>query len=118
MSDQVVQHPYHDLMAEAVREREVVDSAEARALQRAIFDAVFAYSDFLDRRGLIWDHSDPNDLPRMKARALVITCDYGEGCGSVDISLKAGACDRVYGNGVNPDPEGRGPLAIPHKHRP
>jgi hypothetical protein len=104
-------------MAEAVREREVVDSAEAEALQRAIFDAVGAYSDFLDRHGLIYDHS-ADDLPRLKAQALVITVDYGLDPGTIDISLKDGACDRVYGNGVNPDPDGRGPPAIPHKRRP
>ena len=36
----------------------------------------------------------------------------------VDIRLKDGALDRVYGNGMNPDPDGRGPRDIPHKRPP
>jgi hypothetical protein len=113
MSNNVVQHPHHDLMAEAAHERAVVDSAEAEALQKAIFDAVCAYSDFLERNGVIW-----GDNYRLKAQALVVTLDYGAGGDPVDIHLKDGACDRVYGNGVDPDPDGRGPPAIPHKRRP
>jgi hypothetical protein len=119
MGGKVAKHPYHDLMAEAAREREVSDSAEAQVLQEAIFSAVRAYSDFLDRHGLIYDHDEyPDCMPRLKAQALVVTVDYGLDPGTVDISLKDGACDRVYGNGVDPDPDGRGPPAIPHKQRP
>ena len=118
MSNKVVQHPHHDLMAEAAHERAVADSAEGQALQEAIFNAVFAYSEFLDRSDVIWEDI-PGDLPRLKAQALVITVDYGADAGSsVDIHLKDGACDRVYGNGVNADPDDRGPLNIPHKRRP
>lgn len=119
MSDKVVPHPHRDLMAEAEREREVSDSAEGQALQEAIFKAVDAYSRFLDRHGLIWEfgvNPDDPDLPRLKAQALVVTVDYGSMNG-IDISLKDGALDRVYGNGGNPDPEGLGPSDIQHKIR-
>jgi hypothetical protein len=64
------------------------------------------------------DGVDPDapDLPRLKARALGITLDYGLANG-IDIKLKDGALDRVYGNGENPDPFGFGPPDIPHKKR-
>src|SRR6476659_8662006 len=73
MSDNVVSHPHRDLMAEAKREREIADSAEGQVLQQAICKAVNAYSEFLEREGVIWefgvDPADPN-WPRMKAQAL------------------------------------------------
>jgi hypothetical protein len=52
----------------------------------------------------------------MKAQALVVTFDYGKYSG-IEIWLKDGAIDRVYGTGVNPDPEGLGPPDIPHEQR-
>jgi hypothetical protein len=117
MSDNVLSHPHRDLMAEAKREREVADSPEAQALQTDIYKAVNAYSEFLEREGVIWDSVSGNLIfPRMKARALVITLDYGRYCGP-EIKLKDGALDRVYGNGVNPDPDGLGPPDIPHRQR-
>ena len=117
MSDKIVSHPHRNLMAEAEHEREVADSPEAQALQADIYKVVMAYSDFLEREGVIWQFGvrDP-DFPRMKAQALVITRDYGKYSG-VEIYLKDGAIDRVYGNGVNPDPEGLGPPDIPHEPR-
>jgi hypothetical protein len=117
MSDNIMPHPHRDLMAEAKHEREVADSPEAQALQADIYKAVDAYSEFLEREGVIWEFGvkDP-DFPRMKAQALVITFDYGKYSG-VDIQLKDGALDRVYGSGVNPDPDGAGPPNIPHKQR-
>jgi hypothetical protein len=117
MSDNVVSHPHRDLMAEAKRERKVADSPEAQALQADIYKAVNPYSEFLEREGVIWEFGvrEP-DFPRMKARALVITLDYGRYCG-LEIKLKDGALDRAYGNGVNPDPDGLGPPDIPHKQR-
>ena len=42
--------------------------------------------------------------------------DYGR-CRGIEIQLKDGALDRVYGGGVNPDPAGFGPPDIPHKRR-
>lgn len=119
MINNVVSHPYRDLIAEANREREVADSPEAQTLQEGIYKAVSAYSDFLESHGLIWEYGvDPNDpnWPRLKAQALVVTLDYGK-CNGIDITLKDGVLDRVYGNGVNPDPSGLGPTDIPHKRR-
>jgi hypothetical protein len=95
-------------MAEAEFESEIVESPEAEVLQEAIFKAVQVYSDFLERHGLIWEYGlDPDypDLARLKAQALVVTLDYGD-CSSFEIKLKDGAFDRVYGDGVNPDPWG------------
>ena len=115
MSDNIVQHPHRDLMAEAKHERSVVDSPEAEKLKGALFDAGIAYSDFLKQQGLIFEFSaDPDDdCLRLKASALVVTREYGDPYGTTDITLKDGACDRVYGNGVNPDPYGAGPPDIP-----
>ena len=52
----------------------------------------------------------------MKAQALVITLDYGLANG-IEIRLKDGALDRLYRNGVNPDPFGLGPRDVPHMRR-
>ena len=106
----VVEHPHSDLMAEAKHERSIVDSPEAEKLKGAIFDAVAAYSDFLEERGVIW-----GDDARMKVSALVVTKDYGREF--YDITLKDGALDQVYGNGINPDPYGAGPPDIPGRPR-
>jgi hypothetical protein len=40
----------------------------------------------------------------LKAQALVVTLDYGDGDNAVDIELKNGPLDRLYGDGVDPDP--------------
>jgi hypothetical protein len=65
---------------------------------------------------LIWD-DDPEVpfFPRLKASALVMTYNYGNP--RIEYVLKDGALDRVYANGTNPDPEGRGPADIPHRQR-
>ena len=47
----------------------------------------------------------------------MITVDYGKGMGEIKFELKDSPLDRVYANGTNPDPEGRGPPDIPHKQR-
>jgi hypothetical protein len=60
------------LAIEAAHETKIVGSPEAEALQDAICNAVRAYSDFLERHGLIWEDGDP-DAPRLKAQALVVT---------------------------------------------
>lgn len=105
MNDDVILHQYHP-MAEARREREIVDGPEGQALQEAIFKAVYAYSRFLDQHGLIWEFGvNDDDLPRMKAHALVVTIDY-ENFNTADITLKGGALDRLCGSGSNPDQSG------------
>jgi hypothetical protein len=117
MNGELVEHPYQALMAEAKREREIVDSPEAKRLQDAIFKAVDAYSTFLERNVLTWESGpDDPDWSRLKARALVVTVDYGLMNG-IQIDLKDGALDRVYGNGVNPDPPELGPPDIPLRKR-
>jgi len=93
-----------DLVARAKREREIVSSPEAKALQGAIFKAVQAYSDFLERHDLTWRDGDDGELPTMMAQALVITADYGADYGSIDITLKDGALDQLYGEGADPNP--------------
>jgi hypothetical protein len=107
-------HPFRELMMEAQQERKIADSSESWALKQRIAEAVIAYSDFLDNHNLIWD--DSVEFPRLKASSLVVTHDFGDG-GSVDINLKDGPIDRVYGNGRNPDPFGAGSTDIPHKPR-
>jgi hypothetical protein len=93
-----------DLMMEAKTERAVADSAEGQALMDEIDKAVRAYSDFLEDRGVIWSEHDPDEIPRLKAQALVVTLDYGDGDNAVDIKLKNGPLDRLCGDGVDPDP--------------
>src|SRR5262245_55905044 len=102
----IVKHPHHDLLAEA--EREVVESPECQARLTAPLDAARAYWDFLERNDLIYEDD------RLKATALVVTVTL---CGTIDVTLKDGALDRVYGNGQNPDLDGRGPADIPHEPR-
>ena len=123
----IVKHPHHDLVAEAKREREVVESSEGQALLTALMDAARAYWDFLERNDIIFEDdadveyacgldgsaADVSVWPRVKATALVVTVTL---CGT-NVTLKDGAIDRVYGNGVNPDPDGRGPADIPHEPR-
>jgi len=97
-----------NLFREAKIEGELADSPEARLLRENIDTTVRAYVDFLHSHGMIWeDRPDEPELPRLKAQALIITYDFGDGDDAVDIFLKDGALDRVYGDGVNPDPWGR-----------
>jgi hypothetical protein len=100
-------------MAEAKRERKVVESPEGQALINALMDAAKAYWDFLDRKDLIGEFTAEDEV-RTKASALVVTVTLA---GTIDVRLKDGACDRVYGNGQNPDPFGAGPDDIPHQPR-
>jgi hypothetical protein len=100
LRDNVTSHPKRGLLIEAKFEREVADSPEAQVLQESICSAVRAYSDFLESHGLIWEFD--RDFPRLKAQALVVTIDYGAGNNCVDIALKDGALDRLYGDGGEP----------------
>jgi hypothetical protein len=109
----IIKHPHQDLMAEAKREREVVESPEAQALLKTLMDAARAYWDFLDRNDLIDEFTADGEF-RIKATALVVTVTLD---GTTDVTLKDGACHRVYGNGQNPDPCGAGPGNIPHQPR-
>jgi hypothetical protein len=77
-------------------ERGIANTEEAQRLQRAVFDALQAYADYLDRHGLIWD-MPPDDEPALKADCLVASIDFrstDEAIGPVyDIALKGGALD-------------------------
>jgi hypothetical protein len=75
-------------MTEAKQEREIADSAEAQVLQEAIYTAVRAYSDYLDRHGLFYDV----ERELVRASALHVICDM---CGDVDVILKDGAINRT-----------------------
>jgi hypothetical protein len=84
-------------------ERGIANTEEAQRLQRAIFDALRAYADYLDRHGLIWDmppdDGEEPELPTLKADCLVATIDFRsteEEIGPIyDITLKGGAIDRI-----------------------
>jgi hypothetical protein len=99
----IVEHPKRNLMLEAMIERNVSNMPEAELLQEAIFNTVQAYADFLESHGLIWEDRPEPEPVRMKAAALVVTLDFSDP-GTIDISLKDGALDRVYGGGSDPDP--------------
>jgi hypothetical protein len=105
--DNIVSHPKRALRTEAKIERETAGNPEARRLQERIFNAVRAYAEFLENHGLIWEDRPGDEMPRLKAAALVVTYDWAYDYGTIDISLKDGALNRVYGVGVNPDPLGR-----------
>ena len=109
----IIKHPHHDLMTEAKREREAAESPEGQALLNSLMDAAQAYWDFLDRSDLIFEFNADDEV-RIKASALVVTVTLD---GTIDVTLKDGACDRVYGNGQNPDPWNAGPGDIPHQPR-
>jgi hypothetical protein len=100
-------------MAEQKREREAAKSTEGQALINALMDAAKAYWDFLDRNDLVCEFNADDEI-RIKASALVVTVTLD---GTIDITLKDGALDRVYGNGQNPDPWNAGPGDIPHQLR-
>ena len=88
-------------MTEVEAERAIVTSPEAEALQQAIFAAVRAYYEYLDRHGLFYD-ADRNLL---KASGVHVICDM---TGDTEIILKDGPMDRRYRQGKDPDPFGSG----------
>jgi hypothetical protein len=92
-------------MTAAKIERAVTESPEAERLKADIFKAMMAYVDFLRvDRNLIWDDNDCDcdGCPRLNASALVASFDFDRDV--LEIYLKDGALDRMYGDGVNPDP--------------
>jgi hypothetical protein len=108
----VVNHPATALMTEVKVERDIADTPEAQALQEAIFTAVRAYCDHLDRHGLFYDA----ERELVRASGLHVICNI---CGDVDMILKDGPVDRRYGDGEDPDPFGTGlnPTRPPSKSR-
>jgi hypothetical protein len=74
----IVKHPHHDLLAEANRELEVIESPEAKTRLDTLMDASRAYWDFLERNHLIYEDD------RIKATALVVTVTL---CGTTDVNV-------------------------------
>src|SRR5262245_57710339 len=109
----IIKHPHQALMAEAKRERELAESPEGQTLLNALMDAAKAYWEFLEHSDLISEFTANGEV-RIKASALVVTVTLD---GTIDVTLKDGASDRVYGNGQNPDPRSAGPRDIPHQPR-
>lgn len=118
MTDKIVEHPAAALMTEVEAEQRIVNTPEAYALKKAIFDAMLAYYKYLDANGLFFKDEafSPGQLeefergvfcnwPLLRASAVVATCDAA---GEMEIVLKDGPSDRRYGEGVDPDPEERG----------
>jgi hypothetical protein len=105
---EVAAHPYREAMAEAKRELAIVNTPEAEAMLEAILTAVQRYTDYLDQSGLFYkdDPEDPDDMPIEVSTALVVT---SHPCLGIDVILKNGPCQRVYGFGTDPDPDGRNP---------
>ncbi len=96
----IAHHPLSALMTEVKSESAIADTPEAQVLQQAIYEAVEAYYNYLDRSGLIYDH----DRDLLRASGLHVIRNL---CGGIEIVLKDGALDRRYGDGEDPDPECR-----------
>jgi hypothetical protein len=108
---EVVMHPYREAVAEAKRELAIARTPEAEAMLEAILTAVQRYTDYLEQSGLFYtDPEDPDDMPIVVSEALVIT---SHPCFGIDVILKNGPCQRVYGLGTDRDPDGRNPPAPP-----
>src|SRR5271167_3335579 len=101
---EVAAHPNREAMAEAERELAIINTPEATTLLEAILAAVQRYTDYLDQSGLFYkdDPEDPDDMPIEVSTALVIT---SHPCLGIDVILKNGPCQRVYGFGTDPDPD-------------
>ena len=82
----------------------------------AILAAVNKYVEYLDRADMFFKDppdttsDDPGYLPLVVSTALVVTAHPIFG---TDITLIDGPCHRLYGMGVDPDPEERGPTTPP-----
>lgn len=112
----VTPHPYQEAKAEAERQRAVGETPEAVAMQEAIFAAVNKYIEYLDRADMFYKAppdatpDDPGYTPLVVSTALVLTAHPIFG---TDITLIDGLCHRLYGMGVDPDPDERGPATPP-----
>jgi hypothetical protein len=72
-------------------ERVAANTEEANQLRSAIYNALYAYADYLDRYGLIWDLTKIDSDP-LKAERLIAEMDFGAGP-TFNIILKGGALD-------------------------
>jgi hypothetical protein len=87
-----------DLIIQAQKEQAIIHTPEADALQEAIYNALDAYFQYLDRNGLISSDDKPS---KAKASGLVATRDL---VGTYDVYLKDGPSHRLYGTGQDPWP--------------
>jgi hypothetical protein len=78
-------------------ERVAANTEEANQLRSAIYNALYAYSDYLDRCGLIWDLTKIDGSDPLKAERLIAEMDFqstDERVGpTFNIILKGGALD-------------------------
>jgi hypothetical protein len=78
-------------------EREAAGTEEANQLRAAIYNALYAYADYLDRYGLIWDLTKIDGSDPLKAERLIAEMDFrstDERVGpTFNIILKGGALD-------------------------
>ena len=81
----------------AGRERQAANTEEANQLRSAIYIALYAYADYLDRCGLIWDLTKIDGCDPLKAERLIAEMDFrstDERIGpTFNIILKGGALD-------------------------
>ena len=81
----------------AGNEREAADTEEANQLRSAIYNALGAYADYLDRCGLIWDLTKMDSGDPLKVESLIAEMDFrsdDERAGpTFNIMLKGGALD-------------------------
>ena len=75
MIDNVVPHPKRN----ARRERVITQSPEAMKLQDAIFAAISAYADFLERNDLIFDDTPDCDWCDDRPKSLVVRWEFCQG---------------------------------------
>jgi hypothetical protein len=78
-------------------EREVADTDEANQLRSAIYNALTAYADYLDRHDLIWHLAEIDSSDPLRAEGLIAEMDFRSSdervCPTFSIMLKGGALD-------------------------
>lgn len=75
MSNNVVQHPRHDLK----KEIDIVNTDEAHAFQTAIWKAVQDYADYLVANDLVFDPEPPHWWRDDRMKSLVIRHEFNMG---------------------------------------
>ena len=75
MIDNVVPHPKRNARCERV----ITQSLEALKLQDAIFAAISAYADFLERKDLIFDDTPDCDWCDGRPKSLVVRWEFCQG---------------------------------------
>src|SRR6516162_8256186 len=92
---------------EAAYAREVQDTEEAEKLRNAVWNALDAYADYLDRHGLVWDYKKVEEALReeeeegvdyLKADKLIAHIDFRGVTSDGDVPQRGqdGDCIRGY----------------------